>query len=52
MQYCPPGAPVTVKAFRSADELVITVADAGLGLPKGDIERILTRSIALLMPAE
>ncbi len=39
-KYCPPGVPVTVKAVRAADEVIITVADAGVGLSQEEIERI------------
>jgi signal transduction histidine kinase len=39
-KYCPAGVPVTVKASRVADEVIITVADEGVGLARGETERI------------
>ncbi|MBI4927494.1 MAG: DUF4118 domain-containing protein, partial [Anaerolineae bacterium] len=39
-KYSPPGAEITVSAEISQEELIIRVADRGLGIPPEDIEKI------------
>ncbi|WP_289009654.1 PAS domain S-box protein [uncultured Thermomonospora sp.] len=42
-KYSPDGGTVTVRAWAEGDELVVTVADRGVGIAPGDHERIFER---------
>jgi len=43
IQYTPPGGRIHVSAFAKEHEIVITVADTGIGIPLADQERIFER---------
>jgi two-component system phosphate regulon sensor histidine kinase PhoR len=43
IQYTPPGGKIQVSAIAKAHEIVITVADTGIGIPLADQERIFER---------
>lgn len=40
LRYTPTGGQVTVRAWRTADEVLVTVADSGLGFREADLTRI------------
>jgi two-component system sensor histidine kinase KdpD len=42
-KHTPPGTPVALRAERGAEELVVSVEDAGPGLPPGDPERLFAK---------
>jgi signal transduction histidine kinase len=43
IKYSPGGGPITVAAGREGDEVVVTVADHGIGIPAGDLGRLFER---------
>jgi PAS domain S-box-containing protein len=43
VKYSPPGTTVEIAAERKGDEIVVSVADRGKGIPEGDRERIFER---------
>ena len=43
IQYTPPGGHIRVSATRQHDEIMINVADTGIGIPLADQERIFER---------
>lgn len=43
VKYTPPGGRVDVSAAGRAGEIIITVADTGIGIPKGEVGRIFDR---------
>lgn len=44
-KYSPDGGTVTVRALREGADVVVTVADEGIGIPPGDHERIFERFV-------
>ena len=42
-KHTPPGTPVALRAERRGEELVVSVEDAGPGLPPGDPERLFAK---------
>ncbi|WP_246178496.1 PAS domain-containing protein [Actinomadura decatromicini] len=44
-KYSPDGGTVTVRALREGHDIVVTVADEGIGIPPGDHERIFERFV-------
>jgi two-component system phosphate regulon sensor histidine kinase PhoR len=43
VQYTPPGGRVTVRAQAAGREVIVTVSDTGIGIPRADQERIFER---------
>jgi two-component system phosphate regulon sensor histidine kinase PhoR len=43
VQYTPPGGKITVEAAHSGDQIIITVADTGIGIPQAEQSRIFER---------
>jgi two-component system phosphate regulon sensor histidine kinase PhoR len=43
VKFSPPGSAVTVGAQPDGDEVIVSVEDHGIGIPRGDLERIFER---------
>ena len=43
VKYSPAGGAIAVEAFTSAHEVVVVVADHGIGIPPGDLDRLFER---------
>ena len=43
IKYSPGNTPITVEARADGDDVVVTVADSGIGIPQGDIGRLFER---------
>lgn len=43
VKFTPPGGQITVSAYRTATEIVVSVADTGTGIPADDLHRIFER---------
>jgi two-component system phosphate regulon sensor histidine kinase PhoR len=43
VKFTPPGGQITVSAYRTAAEIVVSVADTGIGIPADDLHRIFER---------
>jgi two-component system phosphate regulon sensor histidine kinase PhoR len=43
VKFSPDGGDVTVRAFREGDEVVVSVADQGIGIPRAALARIFER---------
>jgi two-component system OmpR family sensor kinase len=43
IKYSPGGGHITVSAAAAGDEMVVTVADRGIGIPAGDVARLFER---------
>jgi two-component system sensor histidine kinase KdpD len=40
LKYTPPGSPISITAARKGEEIEVEVADAGPGLPPGDLDQV------------
>ncbi|MGC1778600.1 MAG: ATP-binding protein [Xanthobacteraceae bacterium] len=43
IKYSPDGGPIEVEAWSTQDEVVVTVADRGIGIPQRDLDRVFER---------
>jgi two-component system sensor histidine kinase KdpD len=50
VRYTPSGSPIEITARREEDQLVISVADRGPGIPSVDLERIFDKFYRVLGP--
>jgi len=48
VRYTPPGSPIEVSVQLSGDEIIITIADRGPGIPESDYERIFNKFYRVL----
>ena len=47
IKYSPDGGKITVTMKTTDDQMILSISDQGLGIPKQDLPRIFDRSIAL-----
>ncbi len=52
LKYSPPGAPIEVKAYVAGSEAHIEIADRGLGIPPGDLERVFDKFYRVQQPSQ
>ena len=43
VKYSPRGGKVTISGIRAHDRVKVTVADEGIGIPRGDMDRLFER---------
>jgi two-component system sensor histidine kinase KdpD len=52
LKYTPPGSPITLTAWATADAVTVEVADQGPGLPPGEEQRIFDKFYRVQRPAQ
>jgi two-component system sensor histidine kinase KdpD len=52
LKYSPPGAPIDVRARVDGPEATIEVADRGVGIPPGDLERVFDKFYRVQQPGQ